>query len=492
MKILRRSGNESQPGARDGNPGGNKNPSDGDADSGSDGEKSKAPISREEREARYEAARLRILGSAKPSEDSAVPSKEKDESRSSSAAGKKKGKNKRTNSEDGFEARSSFNTYSTSGVATTNGVAHAGSARQMYPPYINQAGYGQMSPNPQDGSFGGAYAQMATPNPGNYPWPQPSGATFQEYSTPGWGQTQQYADDLSASFQQSMSFYEHNPAQAFSPNSNPMVMMRGGNPQNMQDSQGWSQNYSAASPPWPQSYPSQNQTSAFHDSAQNPYGMIYGGQNQMAGRRSANPNHPMPGSFNRQSFNPQSQAFIPGHPSSPSMRAFLPQLMPPSGNLGPTTGYGSPYSMQRQTSAPSQASGYASPRHPTSEQSSLRSVHGLTHPLPQPVFSPSVPMPYTMSQQQQHPSLSRQNSSSQQGDNKSSSIAKWGAGASLPPKPPPPVASQDGCVVHTVRAQPTFNSAAAARLPGNNVNGMPFHPLPSMANFRPPTGGGGN
>lgn len=64
--------------------------------------KNKAPVTREQREAQYEAARLRIMGSAKPGDPSEAQ-KEPQESRSSSVAGKKHKKKPRADSDDGFE-----------------------------------------------------------------------------------------------------------------------------------------------------------------------------------------------------------------------------------------------------------------------------------------------------------------------------------------------------------------------------------------------------
>lgn len=488
MKILRRSGNESQPGGRHGVPS-NKPGSDGDGDSGSDGDgvKSKAPASREEREARYEAARLRILGAAKPSEDQAI-AKEIDESRSSSAAGKKKMKKVRSDSEDGFEARSAFNTYTTTGVAA-DGVVGPNPATQMYPQYAMgfQAGYGQpSSPYATQEAFNNGYPQVASPNTNAYPWSQQPYSGYQEYATQGFGQPQTSVNDLATGFQQSMSFHEPSASRNYAANVNPMIAMRSGDAQQAQESQRWNQSYSPQ-PSWPQIYPAQQQSPSHQDQGQYLFGMLPG-QMQMAGKRGGNPNHPIPGSFNRQAFNPQSQSFIPEQHASPLMGAYSQRVMSPSNNPNMAPGYASLYGMQRQNSSHSQGSAYSSPRPGLAESSMLRSGHGLTHPLPQPVFSPSVPMPYQTSQQQSHPEMSRQMHENQYNDRAPSSIAKWGASASLPPKPPPP-AGHDSASMQNARLS-SFNSAAAARLPGRNESGMPFHPLPSMANFRPGSGSG--
>lgn len=71
-----------------------------------DDKKKKGPVTREQREAQYEAARLRIMGSAKPGE-SGEGNKDHQESRSSSVAGKKHKKKPRADSDDGFEVSES-------------------------------------------------------------------------------------------------------------------------------------------------------------------------------------------------------------------------------------------------------------------------------------------------------------------------------------------------------------------------------------------------
>ncbi|KAK4985575.1 hypothetical protein LTR28_002122, partial [Elasticomyces elasticus] len=95
-----------------------------------------------------------------------------------------------------------------------------------------------------------------------------------------------------------------------------------------------------------------------------------------------NPQHPIPGSFNRQQFNPQSQSFVPGRNGSNNRHVFSPQMGSPQRQMNAQSG-SSP--MQRQTSAQSHASAYGSPH-----LSQLNSIaqrtngHGMTHPLPQP------------------------------------------------------------------------------------------------------------
>ena len=174
----------------------------------SDSEKNKAPLTREEREQRYEEARLRIMGSAKPETDGSSL-KEKDESRSSSAAGKKKTRKQRTNSEDGFEARSAYNTFQGTASYNQSGVPESGGSAAYYPVYPeNGAGmYGPASTfTPQN--YGAVYGQGAPCQP-QYPWLQQGYAGGGEAGGQQWEQKQQNGNDLATDFQQSMTFQPH-------------------------------------------------------------------------------------------------------------------------------------------------------------------------------------------------------------------------------------------------------------------------------------------
>lgn len=182
--------------------------------------------------------------------------------------------------------------------------------------------------------------------------------------------------------------------------------------------------------------------------------------------------HPLPGSFNRQQFNPQSQAFVPGGRNMPyqmqvNMAAMQPQTMSgygnfqmPQGNpmssqlprLSPPSAhpqtFGSPRSMQNSNPIsvkPNNSGASLAPQIASSQTTSAG-------PPPSQPSSTSIPV--------------------------QSSIAKWGTPSHLPAKPPPPAQPQP----------PKFN------LPGH-IN---FPSLPRIANnitqsytVSPPIGGGG-
>lgn len=456
--------------------------SEADGDSGSDGgRKSQGPLTREEREARYEAARLRILGSARPAEEAEAP-KLKDESRSSSAAGKKKnGKKQRSNSDDGFDLRSAYSTYP-NGTAVANVPSGENANTQFYSPYNNgMPTFGQQNTFANPATYNAAYGQALAPDMSAYPWLQPQYPNYQDQNSQSWDQHQQ-GYDLSSDFQ-SMSLQQQGyPGPNVTMNAPQNTGYYGGAHQNQQLPQAWSQQGQMQSPyqasastqsqsPYdrPNSVQSQGQYQQPY-----PYGVLPS-QIGMTGKRMGNPNHPIPGSFNRNgSFNPQSQSFIPGQPSGNSQRTFGSPVPSPNPN-----GYGGPqmsYQMQRQGSSQSQASSYSSPlpdrpQPQVQNMSVLRgSNQGMTHPLPQPVFSPYVPLP------QPRPSNGVQNSPG----NQASSIAKWGTPASLPAKPPPPAGSFDMSKLQPSSRLPAFNPAMTSRLP-TAPNGGPFNGLPQMS-----------
>jgi len=459
MKILRRGGPEGRSNSReDAN-------RDNEGDSGSDSGKNKPPATLEERAARYEAARLRILGSAKPSEDPPALGKE-DESRSSSAAGKKKNNRKqRSDSEDGFEARSAYNTFSNNpnnAMSDTN---------QMYSNFSNAGAlpYNQSMQYDQTGQYGSDHQSMMNTAAGPYQWYQHDYSNTHDQSVPHWQQNGHGGGyggyDMSSHFQQNMSFQQqsspaHYPA-------NPAAQSMGNVPSL---SGQWQSQAGSGSPP--QNYGPQYQNMPSQMNGQPyAYGVLPG---QSFGGKRQNPNHPLPGSFNRQqSFNPQSQAFTPGHPSQQPMPA--PYMN--SYSQGQQPGQ-QPYQLQRQGSTQSQVSSHGQAYggqmyngHPQngSPGGSLPSAQGLTHPLPQPVFSQTMPYGGRQMNQQQQTQMGiyPQNTygSAQNTPNAAkSSLAKFG-GASLPAKPPPVDASYQMSIGMGSRS-PGYGSTPLHGMPG--------------------------
>jgi hypothetical protein len=465
-KIMRRGGENN--GASNGN---SEGPSkagseDGsDPDSGTPNGSKKGPLTREEREAKYAAARLRIFGDKEEAEmtDVGKDGVDKDVSRTSSAAGKKKPtKKQRNDSNDDFEPRSQFpgyfaNQFATNGYGTESFVfpQYGGMVAYNLPPngsppqVMYPAGY-----TPVDAH--GQYAYMA---PQSYPV-SPSGIPAPSYGPPGAG-----SYDLSAHFQQGMQFSGTGaPAQmsqmASKPAPSPFPTQFQMQPQQM-PAQPWQQpsydpssQYTQASyvPVFPPERPMSSPGQTSPPAPQYLFGQLPG-----SGYPSGRPTkhqHPVPGSYNRQQFNPQTQAFVPGNGRSPGqmvpvgspnamyngfqamtnhMQSMQPRSTPPTSNpsafssprpqpasmAGQNNGngshgmsYGNPSYSTSSSAPPTSSNGYGNnhahanlPAHPPSSQHQL--PQQLNHPLPQP-------------------------------PNPASSIAKWGTPAHLPPKPPPP------------------------------------------------------
>ncbi|KAF9693566.1 hypothetical protein EKO04_008123 [Ascochyta lentis] len=396
-----------------------KTTSEMDGSDGSNDGKDKAALTREEREARYREARQRIFGAeseeSPAAETTESEDKEKDMSRSSSASGKKKSKKQRNYDDDDFQARSRFNVYypqqyAVAGYTAENAVYYDG-----YPapaPNAQYAGVNSGASPPT--AYSNPYPAMASPDAqSQYGWggqqfpPQGGSAMYQPYPQvqPGY--------DLSADFQRGMSFQSPvMPSQVTPKMANtPMAPYQEPfqQPQHMPSSQGWPQpSYPMGTvPPFtpsnrPMSAP-QPQPYAYGQFPPNPYN----------GQPNRN-QHPIPGSYNRQQFNPQSQAFIPGgrnmpFPMQPNMGQGPPQM----------NGYGG-FQMQGQPQMAGQMQRVSPSVGSTPSFGSPQSIHG----------NGSAGMHRIASQSGEPPS-SRVPSGA-------NSIAKYGTPAHLPAKPPAP------------------------------------------------------
>lgn len=455
-----------------------KTTSEAGGDSASDGghdSKSKAAVTREEREARYREARLRIFGKVEESEISETPEPaSEDISRSSSASGKKKNnaKKQRNNGDDDFEARSQFNPYYPSPVMApgygTDGV--------YYGPYQTMA-------SPVTPMYASPYPQMVS-SEGQpvYVWPNQGYAvdpSMQTYPSPN-----QVSYDLSNDFQRGMQSFQTakqmpqpgNPTA--SPSMAPMQMQyQPPMGQTSQAGQSWTPpaQYDGTFQPnqRPQSSPAQHAQPIPYA-----YGQLPGPAYQN-GRALSN-QHPIPGSFNRQQFNPQSQAFVPGAIGNGN-QFFMQQ--------------GQPAAYQPPMQAPTQPMFNPLPGRVTTSQPS-----GTYAPSPRqaPIPNPSTPqsashppqkLPATPSTNSTSnstlPSQPPQQHPLPQPPNPDSTIAKWGTPPHLPPKPPPPATMQPQKWMETHQRQmqmqgfansPALNAAAqgVARLAGaNGLAGMP-------------------
>jgi len=418
MKILRR--DDTRPNSR------GDNGHNGD-DSGSDSDKPKLPTTREEREARYEAARKRIMGSAKPEDD--PPTKEKEESRSSSAAGKKKSKKQRSDSEDGFEARSAYTNFAAPPYASSESQT----PMQYYPMYNDGISYPYGAPpysNGQTYAANDGWMQHGTVPTTAYGQMHQVSPAYSDMNPQRWptNGNNQPGYDMNAQFQQSMSFQNHNYESSPVSPTGPQYAANG----SFYPSADYRRSQSGQS-----YYPGMTQSYGSHG----------------AGR--ADPYLP-PFGFNGPQFNPQSQAFIPGHPGPMGMGP--PQAhttQPYGGHLVPGS---SPYSLQRQYSSQSQASSQGSNHAAIPDSVSLRGSQPMTHPLPQPVFSakmqPSSTSPLSMG----------------------NSISKWERPPSLPAKPPPPANDM------------RFNRNVRTGPPPSGTPLPQYHHLPPMPTFSPTYG----
>lgn len=428
----------------------------GGSDGSNDGkEKDKSALTREEREARYREARERIFGSAESVENDTSEGgvqgeeKEKDASRSSSASGKKKNKKQR-NDDDDFQGRGLFNIYyphqyPMPGYTGDNVVYYNG----MPGPMPNQQ-YPGMNPGPSPPpTYSNPYPVMMSPDAQpQYNWPG------QQYAPPnpsmmhsGYGQMQN-GYDLSADFQRGMSSFQNGgmPAQVTPKMTNPQMAQypdKYQQPQHMSMGPAWhpmAQQPTYPMPPgsFPQVGPSNRPPSAPQAPlpGQFPYGQFPA--SQYNGKPNRN-QHPIPGSYNRQQFNPQTQAFIPTARNMP----YNPQQNMGQGPPMMMNGYGG-YQMPGQNPMPVQ--------------------------MPRPSASTNSTPSFGSPQSAQGTAMNR--IASQTGDQSSSqsSIAKYGTPSHLPAKPPAPMPIQ--------QAAPKFSlPAPVARgpssLPLGVVNNAP-------------------
>jgi hypothetical protein len=430
---------------------------------GGDGKKDKSNMTREEREKQYAEARLRILGAAEPDpEDANKAANENDLSRTSSASGKKN-KPKKRKDDDDFQPRSQFPEYY-GGQAYNPGY---GDGSFYFPQYASgmmttaqQPYLMQPTASPQPVAYSSGYdptSPMQYMAPQQY-GPQPSNAaTAQTYSQTSSGQyelSQQLAN---------MSFGPQNQV------NQPQKTGSSPNYPTGQPQQAWSTSpYDSQQYLYPQQqqpvygqYPDRSPGQA-QATIPYPYGQL-----PASSHLSGKMQHPLPGSFNRQQFNPATQAFIPGGVgrggpmqiptqanayygqfpmnSTPSMQTYRPSSGPPSGpyarpspSKSNTNAYPSP-AMQHPVQAyvnngatptmPFSTMAASYNQGPTQSQPQSYSAHNETRPMPGLGATTG---------QLAHPLPQALNAQLPNKVNSESSIAKWGTPASLPPKPPTP------------------------------------------------------
>ncbi|KAH8697022.1 putative R3H domain protein [Talaromyces proteolyticus] len=366
--------------------------------------KDRSAMTREERAAKYQEVRERIFRDFPESQAEESPGGDigANISRSSSSSGRKKNLRQKTPHDDSFQARSQFNAYypgmpytpgpmqmpNGSGYnqspymvgpgasppamnypqSTHNPTAYQNMNNvpqyQMNMAHMAQGNSWQASTAPQQSPYSGyavlnqpppmlGHAQTRSPSTMNN-FPLPNFAQSTPTASPSWT-GQPYQGNYSQSPQRSAPIHWQNySAPSMATNTNP---------------------YSYGQPP-NQHYPSPTQN------------MV---------------NHPIPGSYNRPTFNPQTRSFVPG--GNTVMGRYPNKAMPHTANVA----YGNP-----QPASQHQWSGYME-----SNSQSLAHVSPL---------------------------LSNRNNSNISGPNSmtrvapagsNDSIAKWGTPAHLPPKPPP-------------------------------------------------------
>ena len=368
--------------------------------------KEKPKLTREEREAQYEAARKRIFADVpETNENNTGGESSASISRSSSASGKKRGHKQRTPKDDSFEARSQFNAFYP-GMPYANNQTHFGRQQNVsYPqqPYTpvaqaNSAGSGYASPVPSFQSFDQQqYGQI----------PQYGMGPVQFGQQIGWPMMQN---------EQSGGYYPYDPSNVGaatmpqqSPNMSSPPINQYAQPlqQYGAPSTPWSQSpyqnsfqqnsVAMNSPPvhWPQ-YPSQGPMPAMTGTP-SPY--QYGQYPQQYGAGTPNGQHPLPGSFNRPAFNPQIRSFVP--------------------NTG---------SARFPAQSPSQPPNFHSPGQTRSNKASDMASQGSGFPA-----RPVQPGGLNRNQSQSTPNTQ----SSSNSDDQDSIQKKWGTPAHLPKKPPP-------------------------------------------------------
>lgn len=285
--------------------------------------KDKSKWTREEKEAHYKAARERIFGDfqgSMASENNSTGEVSASMSRSSSSSGKKRTHRQRVPKDDSFEARSQF-------VPGYGGMTYSNPQSQYHPTFGNApypspyASNPTLMPTTGYGTTPTASFPTYDPQPAfNGPQTFPMSFSQQFGSPDGWSNPQSPPPAGNfynyATSNQSSPMYPQHPMP--SPPTNPYFQPA--QPNFQQVNPNWTQNpYQGSyqqptmtqSPPavhWP-NFPSQ----ASANTPPYQYGQLpsqsYGGTFPPSNQ------HPLPGSFNRSIFNPQTRSFVPANSS---------------------------------------------------------------------------------------------------------------------------------------------------------------------------------
>lgn len=411
--------------------------------------KDKAAMTREEREAKYKETRERIFG---PESENVEGNEAVNEmSRTSSRNDKKKKKPK--NHDDGFEARSQFTACYPTMQYPVSTFDQSASTPAYYSPYAMQPG----PPMSQAGTMGSTmfpqgYQQgyQAISTGQDIPTATNGTQTFVGYDMQNnavYTQNQQIPLQYYPQMQQGFGVGQQSPAM-----SSPALSSNGQfpRPQSQMSDQQWQQNgysYPYQQPKDQQQYfSSQMQASNTMPGVQ-PVPYQYG-QLPMQGMPGAKSQHPLPGSYKSQSFNPQTRAFVPN-----------------GGSIHPQMAYQG--NSPNQPTSRSPALGF--------QNGSQFSPYGQQTPIYPQMASMPVPSSYIFGQEPKH--YGTRKSSSQAHATQStvlSSLSKWGTPAHLPPKPPPPEAPSFPGGQHSLPANNHFIATV------QTTNGG--QPMPSFQN----------
>lgn len=286
--------------------------------------KDKSKLTREEREAQYKAARERIFGDFQepaPSESASTGDHSASMSRSSSSSGKRKTRKVKTPKDDSFEARSAFiPSYTPMNMPSIHQHYQPQYSEQTYQgsypssdPYGLSMNYGTTPTQ----SFSG-YDQSMSFN-GNNRCTAPYGNNNHFGPRESWDPAQSPASTNYFNYSQPLNNYQ----QSISPMAAQVNSQYIQQPHlGLQQNQPWLNNqYQNPYPPQPvpgntdpASWSAYQANSAMNNSQPYAYGHLPG-QNY-GGNPPYNPQHPVPGSYSRSLFNPQTRSFVPNNASS--------------------------------------------------------------------------------------------------------------------------------------------------------------------------------
>ncbi|KAK4168891.1 hypothetical protein QBC43DRAFT_284141 [Cladorrhinum sp. PSN259] len=378
---------------------GSAGPSKPTSEAGSDSKDKTAPakekLTREEREEAYIKARQRIFGSVEKTENQTQDGEENnDVSRASSVSakdrangGKRKVNKQRRDDNEGFEPRSQFVAWCGPQQQTwapaapqyypVNGAQFNGQFQQPYantvpPMYAPGHQYApQMVPNngyqPQYAGIPQPYSAPPAPQARPPPPPQQQ-QVYQTSNAPPMGGPGPYGTPVASVAQLAWSQQPQPPSQP----QPPVIPHHQPQPQQLPPPQQQQPAYTQNAYPPPRGSPAPPAPGIPYAYGQLPVNV--------------NPNdpksqHPIPGSYNRQAFNPKTQSFVPS--------SGIPMHAPPPNHYGGTSSHQS--SPHPQFSSPHMSyAGYQQP----------------VPPMPQPVYGP-VPGPYSMARQGSNTSMTQ-------------------------------------------------------------------------------------